>query len=111
MLDFISEEERNLSRRFHTFIDSRDDPHAGGLVINCLGSSNGHCYQDHAGAFKERVTIPDTVSPEVREQMDKAGADGAFKYNVMSVHERGIAVVGLFLEQGGFGYIYNPLKQ
>ena len=48
----ITEQEKAESeymRGFVTHLQNGDDPSVGGLMINCLCSPYGHCYQNHVG--------------------------------------------------------------
>ena len=102
-------EERRFTRRFHCYLDQGADDAVGGMVINCLASPHGHCYQDHAGAYVDRVTIPDPLEPALRQRMHDAGMNGHYKYAVMATHERGLALVGTYFEQAKIGFIHEPL--
>jgi hypothetical protein len=107
--DYFSLEERQFTRRFHHYLGHAADSAVGGMVINCLASPFGHCYQDHYGVYVDRMTIPDSVEPSVRARMNEAGMNGHFKYAVMSTAQRGLALVGTFFEQARIGYIYEPI--
>lgn len=108
--DYYSLAERQFTRRFHTYVDKIPDPAVGGMVMNCLASPFGHCYQDHLGAYVERGMIPDPLSPELRAEMNKAGMNGYFSYAVLTAPHRGVAIVGVYFEQAGVGFIHAPLE-
>jgi hypothetical protein len=107
--DYYSLEERLFTRRFHTYLEKTQDESVGGMVINCLASPLGHCYQDHLGAYVERITIPDPLAPELRAEMNKAGMNGYYKYAVLTGPHRGVAIVGVYFEQAGVGFVHDPL--
>lgn len=108
-LDYVSAQENELTRKFCAYLDTYSDSQVGGLVVNCLASSHGHCYQDHAGAQVDKREIPDPLEPALRQQMDRAGMDGYFTYQVISTSKRGVAVVGMYFEQAGIAYVHVPL--
>jgi hypothetical protein len=107
--EYWSLEERRFTRRFGAYMDLGTDAAVGGMVVHSLASPFGHCYQTHAGAYFDNVTIPDPVEPAVRQQMNGAGMDGHFKYHVISPDERGLAIVGTYFEQANVGFIHEPL--
>jgi hypothetical protein len=109
--EYYSLEERQFVRRFHTYVEKNEDRAVGGMVINCLASQYGHCYQDHLGVFVERVTVPDPVEPELRLQMQRSGMDGYYSYGVHCAPVRGVAIVGAHFEQAGIGFVYDPLHE
>jgi len=110
--EYFSIEETRFTHRFHHYIKHATDPSVGGMVINCLASPYGHCYQDHFGAYLiGPVTIPDPVEPSLRQRMNDAGMNGYYKYAVMTPAERGLALVGTYFEQARIGFIHEPLVQ
>lgn len=109
--EYFSIEETRFTYRFHQYIKHATDPSVGGMVINCLASPYGHCYQNHYGAYVDQVTIPDPVEPSLRQRMNDAGMNGYYKYAVMTPAERGLALVGTYFEQARIGFIHEPLIQ
>lgn len=109
--EYFSVEERKFTRRFHHYLEQGTDTAVGGMVINCLASPYGHCYQDHFAAYVDSVTIPDPVESSLRQRMNNSGMNGYYKYAVMSSSERGLALVGTYFEQANIGYIHEPLVQ
>jgi hypothetical protein len=109
--EYFSIEESRFTRRFHDYVAQGTDSHVGGVVINCLASPFGHCYQDHIGVRVDEVTIPDPLPPNIRQQLNQAGMNGYYSYAVLTSPERGDALVGIYFEQAGTGYIHQPLKR
>lgn len=109
--EYFSVEESRFTRSFHEYVAQATDPYVGGAVINCLASAYGHCYQDHFGVRLDRITIPDPLPPAQREQLHDAGMNGYYSYGVVTSPERGDALVGVYFEQAGIGYIYQPLER
>jgi hypothetical protein len=107
--EYFSLEERRFTRRFHSYVDQVTDASVGGMVINCLASPYGHCYQDHLGAYVDQVVIPDPVEPSLRQRVNSAGMNGYYKYAVLTSPERGLALVGTYFEQARIGFIHEPL--
>ena len=107
--EFFSLEETRFTRRFHEYIGRSGDRDVGGMGINCLASPFGHCYQDHCGVSADELTIPDPLSPALRASLDKAGTNGYYKYAVVTSPQRGDALVGVYFEQAGIGYVHQPL--
>ena len=102
--------EAEFSRRFHEYVYSSRDPNVGGAVVNCLCSPFGHCYQDHAGSMAwDVIVFPDSTDPAEKQGKHKTGIT-SFSYHVYSAIERGIAIVGLYLEQPEVGFLYAPLE-
>jgi hypothetical protein len=110
-LDYISNLEIELGRKIDTYLQTNTDPEVGGLYINCLSSPLGHCYQNYAGARVDRRQIPDPLEPHLRQQMDNAGMDGFYTYQVRGHSRRGIAAVGVYFQQGSVGYVHLPLLE
>jgi hypothetical protein len=109
--DYQSSEEREFTHRFFEYVGQSCDPNVGGAIINCLCSDYGHCYQDHAGVHHwEPITIPDPTPPVVRASLHKSGR-ASFAYHVYCPAERGVALVGFYMEQPGIGYLHLPLEQ
>lgn len=109
--DFQSAEEREFVHRFVEYVNAGGDPKTGGMAVNCLCSEYGHCYQGHAGIYHwDTVTIPDPTPAEVKAAFHKTG-HSSFSYHVYSPAARGVAIVGVYFEQPGVGYIHLPLKQ
>jgi hypothetical protein len=108
--DYQPQEERLFTRRFFEYLEKHADSNVGGVAVNCLCSSCGHCYQDHAGAaLLKPIQIPDLVPPEVRLAEERTGMS-RFAYHLYSAEDRGVAVVGYYLEQAKVGYLHIPLE-
>lgn len=108
--DPLSLAEAEFFRRFHEYVYSARDRNVGGAIVYCLCSPFGHCYQDHAGTMAwDVITLPDRTDPTERLTKHKTGI-ASFSYHVYSAIERGIAVVGLYLEQPEVGFLYAPLE-
>lgn len=106
---YVTQEEINFTYRFSKFIELHSDFVVGGAAITCVCSSNGHGYQSEAGAtMLKPVQVPDPVPPEVREAEARTGMS-RFAYHIYGPQERGIAVVGFYLEQAATGYLHMPL--
>lgn len=108
--DFQSANEREFTHRFFEYMHNNADPHIGGAIVNCLCSSYGHCYQDHAGAHSWNIVLPNTDSPDVTAALHRTGRD-SFSYHVYSPADRGIALVGFYMEQPCVGFLHIPLRQ
>lgn len=108
--DPLSLAESEFFRRFREYVSSSLDPNVGGAVVNCLCSPYGHCYQDHAGVMSwDVITIPDRTDPGEKLAQHKTGIS-SFSYHLYSAVERGVAIVGLYMEQPGVGFLYAPLE-
>lgn len=110
--DFIHEEEGPLVFAFSTLIRETRSPVVGGLAINCLGSSYGHCYMDTAGVISwDTGTLPMTPEDEeIHRQLARTGTV-SFRWNVIAPEARGVAIIGAFFEDGDLGFIYSPLER
>ena len=109
--DWQSSEERRFANRFHEYMRQSRDPNVGGAVISCLCSPFGHCYQDHVGTHAwGTITIPDPTPVEVRAAEHRTGAV-SYSYLVYCPAQRGVALVGFYLEQPGIGFLYLPLER
>jgi hypothetical protein len=102
--------ERRFTRRFHEFMRTTMHEGVGGLVVEALASPFGHCYNDSVAAYVERLTIPDSVAPELRVELNNAGMNGYYSYSVFGAPERGKAVVGMYFEQAETGFLHSPLE-
>ena len=107
--EYYTLEERQFARKFREFIASRSSPAVGGLVVEALASTHGHCYTDCMEAYVETVTIPDPLEPALRQAMNKAGMNGYYSCAVLNPVDRGEAVVGMYFEQAEIGYVHAPL--
>lgn len=109
--DYQSAEEREFTHRFFDYVENSRDPNVGGAVVNCLCSEYGHCYQDHAGVNHwEPITVPDPTPPEIKFALHKSGR-ASFSYHLYCPAERGVALVGYYMEQPGVGFLHVPLEQ
>jgi len=108
--DYVSPDEIVFTRTFSAFLERHSNHLVGGAAINCLCSAHGHCYQNEAGAFMlTPIQIPDPVSPEIRAAEERSGMS-RFSYHVYGADDRGVAVVGYYLEQAQTGYLYIPME-
>lgn len=106
----FSKQETDFTWRFHEYLHSTKNPDVGGVMINCLCSPHGHCYQDRAGAMTWNAQLFPQDDEFERLAQHKTGAS-SFSYHLYSAQQRGVPVVGLYLEQPGVGYLYVPLEQ
>jgi hypothetical protein len=82
----------------------------GGFLIEILGSPYGHCYGSHATVkWFDTTHFPPGIT--ARQLADRASGMTMFGYNVISAAERGVPVMGIFIDQIGIGYIYRPTEQ
>lgn len=108
--NYLPEEEIHFTNRFMKYLREGRCRGVGGVVVNCLCSEYGHCYQNYGSAFSlDTITIGQDDWNQ-RQEINKAGMYH-FEYNVYSAHERGQAVVGLYLAQSNVGFIHDPLNR
>lgn len=105
--DVRTEESKFLSSFLLVLLTSpRLSAEVGGVPINLLGSPNGHCYGNHAGAFSPGpISIGGPPHPET-------AAPGGDRYacSVTGAFHRGVAINSVFFDEAAVGYIYNPLE-
>jgi hypothetical protein len=108
--DYQPHQELVFTRRFFEYLENHADSNVGGVAVNCLCSEYGHCYQDHAGGvLLKPIQMPDPVPTEVRAAEERTGMS-RFSYHLYSAEDRGVAVVGYYLEQARVGYLHIPLE-
>jgi hypothetical protein len=109
--EYLSHQELSFTHRFTKYLEEFGNSNVGGVAVNCLCSVYGHCYQNHAGAFSlDSIEIPDRMPVELRRSAERSGM-GRFAYHLYSADERGVAVVGYYLEQAQIGYLHVPLER
>ena len=107
----VSVKEQTLVHQFMSHVSSGSDPLVGGAAVNCLCSEYGHCYQNHASAEAWDIVLRFPSLPEDEQKLlrnRKAGLNH-YVYNMCSPAERGIGVVGFYLEQPEVGWIHDPI--
>lgn len=110
--DYLLQEELFMTHKFHSYVTSGGDQCVGGVSINCLCSEFGHCYQDHAGAQAwDIVILPNNLENEAERFALRQTGMKDYVYNVCAPAERGVGIVGFFLEQAGVGWIHDPLTR
>lgn len=107
--EWLFEEEMHFSNKFMVYLRENRRHGVGGIVINCLCSDQGHCYQNYVSAFSWDEIIIDQFGCN-RPQEAKETGMYHFECHVYSATKRGEAVVGLYLGQPGIGFIYDPLN-
>lgn len=109
--DYQAPAEREFTHRFFEYMHHVRDPHVGGAIVNCLCSDHGHCYQDHGAVHHwEPITIPDPTPLEAKAALHRSGR-ASFADHVYCPAERGVALVGFYMEQPGFGHLHIPLER
>jgi len=104
----ISKEESKFVRTFNQLVYQRSQKDVGGFPINHLASPNGYCFQNHAYSHAWFPTrLGKEANKEIKE-FEKTGT-ASFSYSVTSPHERGLGIIGVYLQQINLGYVYNPL--
>ncbi|EGW22900.1 hypothetical protein [Methylobacter tundripaludum] len=107
--EYMSQNEIIFTNTFLNYIRDGRCKGVGGVVINCLCSEFGHCYQDHAGAFSWDTIIIGQDDYVKRQELNQTGMY-CYTYNVCAPAERGQAIIGFYLAQSNVGYIYDPLN-
>ena len=80
----------------------------GGVPISLTGSPNGHCYSGYAFVRSwESIKLPIGLTKEQAENQKSGMTSWSVHGHGPSV--RGIALFGVYLEQAGLGWIYDPL--
>lgn len=110
-LDLQQEEESEFTERFHQYVRNVGTTNVGGAVVNTLCSPRGHCYQQHALVERwDPIVIPNNEDPAVREVIHRTGIT-SYAYRVLSAYERGVCLVGCYLDQPSIGFIHDPLHK
>lgn len=113
MGEYGSIDEQQLRYRFSNLFFEQGTQVAhgvGGLPIFLLGSPYGHCYDSFAVSLSwEKIDLGIGLTPQQKE--DEASGKTKWSFHVYDSNLRGIAVVGMFFEQGNIGYVHVPLAQ
>lgn len=81
----------------------------GGVVMDCLSSPYGHCYQTYSSSFSWDVIDLGSVDYSSLQEEHKSGMYH-YSYNVVSLDCRGEGIVGFYLDQAQIGFIYDPIR-
>jgi hypothetical protein len=109
----FTSEEQKFRHAFLSFIEGRVSDVVGGIPILCLASPFGHTYDNYARAvFFGKLVLGPHLSPAevaIQEAQRKSG-QSEWKYTAIAPNRRGVALMGVYLEQPELGLLYSPFE-
>lgn len=110
-LGLQQQEEYEFTDRFHEYVRNAGTANIGGMIVNTLCSPRGHCYQQHAQVERwDPIFSPNNENLAFWKEIHRTGIT-SYAYRVFSTYERGVCLVGNYLDQPCIGFIYDPLRQ
>lgn len=83
----------------------------GGVPIHLLASPYGHCFPQSVGVYSPDVIRYSDGRAENADGEPVEASYGQYGFALLPGDRRGAAVLGLWLEQTGLGYMYDPLER
>lgn len=82
----------------------------GGVPVTLIASPYGHCFGSHAGAY-----VPGSITLGPNGATDEDGRPfelmaQQYSYSFVAPAERGAPVLGLWIQEGGLAYLYDPVE-
>lgn len=81
----------------------------GGIPISLLASPYGHCFNASAGVYSPDAVHYGDGRTENADGEPVEASYGQYGFTLLPGDRRGAAVLGLWLDQTGLGYMYDPL--
>lgn len=102
----MTAEEKRFREAFRKVVSGRNEPQAGGLVFDCIGSKDGYHYNTDAGVHTgSGMSIGISFDYAHGQGHRKPGSE----LSLVSPNGKSLPLAGAYFEESHMGYIYSPL--